>query len=103
MPVSADGGRDPVWAHNGRELFYRSYRANELEVVQFRGDPTFEVGQQVVLFSMDNYQPSNGHPMYDVSLDDRRFVMLRLSEAAAIPELVLVDNWAEGLRERGGN
>ena len=33
--------------------------------------------------------------MYDVSLDDRRFVMLRLSEAAAIPELILVDNWAE--------
>ena len=103
VPVSADGGRDPIWAHNGRELFYRNYRANELVVVQFRADPTFEVGQQDVLFSMEDYLPSNGHPMYDVSLDDRRFVMLRLSEAAASPELVLVDNWAEELRERVGN
>ncbi len=42
--------------------------------------------------------------MYDVSLDDQRFVMLRLGdEGADDTELILVENWAEELRERGGN
>ena len=44
----------------------------------------------------------NGHPMYDVSPDDQRFVMLRIGDDqnTAASELILVENWAEELRER---
>jgi hypothetical protein len=79
VQVSADGGRDPVWAHSGRELFCRN-AANELVAVQVTGDPTFAAGQQVVLFSTAGYQPSNGHPMYTVSPDAQRFGMLRMDD-----------------------
>ena len=42
--------------------------------------------------------------MYDVSTDDQEFVMLRMNdEAEANTELILVENWAEDLRERVGN
>ncbi len=58
-----------------------------------------------MLFSMDDYLPSNGHPMFDMSPDDRWFVMLRMgNEGAANAEAYLVTNWFEELRQRmGGN
>ncbi len=69
-----------------------------------RGPPTFAAGQQEVLFSMADYQPSNGNPMYTVSPDDQRFVMLRMGdEAAGSAEAYLVTNWFEELRQRMGN
>jgi serine/threonine-protein kinase len=103
VQVSNDGGDDPVWAHNGRELFYRN-GANELVAVQVSGDPTFVAGQQEVLFSMADYLPSNGNPLYDVRPDDQSFVMLRMgNEGASRGEAYLVTNWFEELRQRMGN
>jgi len=100
VPVSADGGTEPVWAHSGRELFYRNGN-NELVAVQVTVEPTFLPGQQDVLFPMNDYLAGEGHPQYDVSDDDQRFVMLRIERGA--DELILVDNWFEELRERMGN
>ena len=101
--ISTDGGVEPVWAHSGRELFYRN-ASNELVAVQVvTGGQTFSSGQQVVLFSMSDYLDSDGHPMYDVSPDDQRFVMFQFEDADSVDELILVDNWAEELRERPGN
>jgi serine/threonine-protein kinase len=101
--VSTSGGAEPVWAHSGEELFYRN-GANELVSVQVSGDPTFVAGQQEVLFSMAGYLRGAGYPMYDVSIDDQRFVMLRIDdEAEANSELILVDNFFEELRQRVGN
>ena len=99
VPVSADGGREPVWAHNRRELFYRN-GADELVVVRFTEEPTFTVvGEEEVLFSMSDYLTSNGHRMYDVSLDDQRFVMLRIVEnERASTELIRVTNLFEVLQ-----
>ena len=100
--VSTAGGQAPVWAHGGRELFYRN-GANELVSVEVTGSPTDPLGQQEVLFSMADYISSNGHPQYDVSPDDQRIVMLRIDEGESATELILVDNWAEELREQVGN
>ena len=103
VQVSTDGGLDPVFAHNGRELFYRN-GANELVAVQFTGDPTFVAGQQEVLFPMDDYLTISAHAKYDVSPDDQRFVMLRInSEDAVASEIIMVTNWFTELRGRMGN
>ena len=103
VQVSTDGGTWPVFAHNGRELFYRN-AANELVAVQFTEDPTFATMGEAVLFPMDDYLTTSAHAMYDVSPDDRRFVMLRMGdEGAASAEVILVVNWFEELRQRMGN
>ena len=103
VQVSTDGGTGPVWAHSGRELFYRN-GANELVAVQVTEGPTFVAGQQEVLFPMDGYLIASGHAMYDVSADDRRFVMLRIGDAGtAAAELILVTNFFEELRQRVPN
>ena len=101
--VSPDGGVEPVWAHSGRELFYRN-GANELVAVQVSAGSSFAWDRQDVLFSMADYLTSNGSPMYDVSPDDQRFVMLRMGddETGAF-ELILVVNWFEELRQRMSN
>ena len=97
--VSTDGGYGPVWAHSGRELFYRN-AADELVAVQVTGDPTFAPGRQEVLFPMDGYLQGSDHPQYDVSPDGRGFVMLRIvEEETTRDQLILVDNWFEELRE----
>ena len=56
-----------------------------------------------MLFSMDGYLTARGHAMYDVSPDDQRFVMLRIDAEFGSTELILVENWAEELRQRTGN
>ena len=56
-----------------------------------------------MLFSMDDYLPSNGNPLYDVSPDVQRFVMLQIEEAASHAELILVQNFCEELRQRMAN
>ena len=100
--VSADGGNEPMWAHSGRELFYRN-AASELVTVQVSADATFAAGQQEVLFSMADYTSVAGHASYQVSLDDQRFVMLRIGATNDGTELILVENWVEALRQRAGN
>ena len=101
--VSTAGGAEPVWAHDGRELFYRN-GADSLVAVQVRTDSVFGWDSQVVLFSMAEYQRGNTHPIYDVNPDDQRFVMLRMgNEGAASAEAYLVMNWFEELRQRMGN
>ena len=77
--VSSDGGEEPVWSHSGRELFYRN-GANELVAVQVSAGSSFDWDRQDVLFSMADYLSSDGHPQYDVSPDDQRFVMLRIGD-----------------------
>ena len=90
-----------MWAHSGRELFYRN-ADNELVAVQLSSGSSFAWDRQVVLFSIADYMPGDGHPQYDVSPDDQRFVMLRI-EGGVDDELILVTNWFEELRQRMGS
>ncbi len=77
----------------------RIYRnsADELVLVEVTTEPTFGVGQQRVLFSAAEYLSDFNHVLYDLTPDDRRFVMLRGIEADA-GELIWVQNWFEELK-----
>ena len=100
--VSTEGGFEPVWAHNGTELFYRN-GANELVVAQVTTTgSTFSVGQQRVLFSMTGFRTDPNHPSYDVSPDDQRFVMFRTIQTGT-GELIWIENWFAELKEKVGN
>ncbi len=85
----------------GGRLFYRN-GADELVAAQVTTGPTFTVGQQEVLFSLAGYYSGRGHPQYDVTPDDQRFVMLRFGDEENA-ELVLVLNFFEELKERVPN
>jgi Tol biopolymer transport system component len=96
--ISIDGGTEPQWNRNGRELFYRN--GNQMMAVSITTLPGFFAGKPLVLFE-GLYEPSLvGSANYDVSLDGRRFLMLKASapEEEALTQINVVLNWFEDLR-----
>ena len=94
--VSVDGGAEPRWNPNGRELFYRN--GNKMMVVEVDSGGNLAVARPQLLFESDAYS-SFGERWYDVSADGERFVMIDVSESPQPPtEMVLVQNWAEELK-----
>jgi predicted RNase H-related nuclease YkuK (DUF458 family) len=89
--VSTDGGTEPVWERDGRELFYRNGN-DDLVAVEVTAATTFAVGSKRVLFSARPYYPDVNHANYDVDRGGRRFLMLRIDSTSG-GELILVDHW----------
>jgi eukaryotic-like serine/threonine-protein kinase len=97
--VSTGGGSQPVWAHNGRELFYRS--GDAVMSVPVETSATFTFRNPVMLFKGD-YAASLGGRNYDVSSDGKRFLMLKVGASAAAQappaRFTVVENWTEELK-----
>jgi len=97
--VSTDGGTEPVWNHNGKEMFYRI--GNKMMAVDVKLTPSFSAGIPKMLFE-GPYLPTPGtFPNYDVSPDGERFLMLKSGEQESAPtEIHVVMNWFRELQER---
>ena len=98
--ISTEGGTEPVWNPNGRELFYRS--GDKMMVVDITTQPSFSVGKPKLLFE-GPYEPTPAtFPYYDVSPDGQRFLMLKPAESAetAPTQINVVLNWFEELKRR---
>jgi len=99
-PISSRGGGEPLWAHNGHELFYREPSGN-IVAVDFRAGAAFTPGVSKVLFNARDYNSGTAHRGFDISQDDRRFLMLR--EAVSSPadrEIFVVENWFHELKRK---
>jgi eukaryotic-like serine/threonine-protein kinase len=98
--ISTEGGAEPAWNPNGRELFYRS--GNKMMAADVATQPSFAAGKPRVLFE-GQYMPSQGtSPNYDVSPDGQRFLMLKpVEQAQAAPtQINVVLNWFEELKQK---
>jgi eukaryotic-like serine/threonine-protein kinase len=98
--VSREGGTEPVWAHSGRELFYRN-DAGDLVAAEVAPGPSFRVVSEKVLFAARGYISDNRSHNYTVSPDDRSFLFVRPT-AGASSRLVVVMSWFEELRAKVG-
>ena len=100
--VSTDGGEEPLWSHSGREIFFRA-ASGEMMAVPVTTSPGFASGAPRTLFPARPYLRAPSHRAYDVTPDDRRFVMLRpLGDSTPAPtsQVVVVDNWFGELRAK---
>jgi serine/threonine-protein kinase len=103
--VSTSGGTAPVWAHNGRELFYLA--GGNMNVVAVHPGPPFTVSEPRVLFAQPERVRGGsafGHYI-DITPDDQRFVMVRNlpgggPDSTAGPVLVTVQNFLAELRSK---
>ncbi len=98
--VSTEGGTEPVWNPNGRELFFRS--GDKMMAVEITTQPAFSAGKPKVLFE-GKYLPTPAtFPNYDATADGIRFLMVKASEqeAAAPTQINVVLNWFEELKRR---
>ena len=95
--ISNNGGRQPVWSHDGRELFYRS--DDSMMVVPIQMEPTFKAGAPQLLFEgaySDAYYGSTSN--YDITDDGQRFLMVKSSALRGTGDtLRVVLNWFEEL------
>ena len=73
VPVSLQGGTEPAWAHNGRELFYRA--GDSLMAASVTLSPTFAVTGRRGLFG-GTFLGGGNFRDYDVAPDDQHFVMV---------------------------
>ncbi len=96
--ISSGGGRQPLWSHDGRELFYRNFDGALLSVAVTLA-PTFAPGPVTKLFEGAGYAGGGARGSgrtYDIALDDSRFIMLKEQSVAATnggPRLVVVLDW----------
>ena len=104
LQVSRDGGTEPLWARNGKELFYVGYSriGNQLVSATVRLGARLEVLGQQPLFGTSEIVGSSPHTNYDVSPDGSTFVMVKRSPATRIMIIQNLGALMERLRAPGG-
>ncbi len=94
VQVSQNGGSEPGWSRDGRELFYRAGGGAEPVLVA----ATFDVGEELhirsrtELFGVASYEFSVPHRNYDPFPDGQSFAMVRQGRPGQLAEVVYVQN-----------
>jgi Tol biopolymer transport system component/tRNA A-37 threonylcarbamoyl transferase component Bud32 len=103
VQVSQDGGSEPVWSRNGREIFYRSGGGAEPKLLAARvaTDGGFRVTGREPLFGVGSYEFASPHANYDVFPDGQSFVMVRQGRTGQSAEIVYLQNLLGLLQGRG--
>jgi eukaryotic-like serine/threonine-protein kinase len=99
--VSVEGGRSPLWARGGRELFFvkRDGRLTAVMVADVTGSVPFSAGRPRLLLK-GRFTTLGGPTGYDVSPDGRRLLLVEELDAPVQPatRLDVVLGWPEELR-----
>jgi serine/threonine-protein kinase len=101
--VSKGGGSAPLWAHNGRELFYVA--GGNMNEVRINPGPPFSAEPPRVLFPIpaDVRAGSLVRGTFAITPDDQRFLMVRDNswrDMAGTPRLVVVQSFFDELRAK---
>jgi serine/threonine-protein kinase len=95
--ISTDGGDEPVWSRNGRELYYRN--GDKMMAVPIQTTPTFTAGAPKTLFEGQFTRLGWLRANYDVSRDGR-FLMIKGEEQPFPTTINLVLNWFSEMTNR---
>jgi serine/threonine-protein kinase len=94
--LSKSGGTEPVWARDGKEVFYRA--GNRMMAVSVGDGRAIRGAQPRALFEGEFEKGSTDSANYDITPDNQRFVMIggRATAADHATIHVLV-NWPSGI------
>jgi serine/threonine-protein kinase len=95
--VSVSGGTEPVWARDGRRLFYRG--DGRLMAATIRPGARFEVATRDTVLTDTYVFAGNPHANYDVMPDGKNFIFL---EGESTGDMIVVSNWDAVVRARMG-
>jgi serine/threonine protein kinase len=97
--VSANGGAQPRWRRDGKELFFIAPDRKLMAVdVKLEGS-TFEAGVPKVLFQTRVAGYPNPRNVYEVSADGQRFLIITPLEEATSTPITVVVNWTAELKK----
>ena len=95
LQVSTNGGEDPMWRRDGKELFFLSEGKLMAAEVKANG-PGLEIGNAHLLF--DAHTGFGPYAHYDVTPDGKRFIVAAYGEGGSAP-MNLVVNWMADLKK----
>jgi eukaryotic-like serine/threonine-protein kinase len=97
--ISTEGGTEPMWNPNGRELFYRN--GDKMMSIEITTRPGFAAGTPKMLFEGPYELSPVPTANYDVSSDGQGFLMLKPIEQDSPPtQINVVLNWFEELKQK---
>jgi serine/threonine-protein kinase len=115
IQISSEGGTDPMWSRNGKEIFYRN--GSKMMTVSVSTSPTISAGKPQMLWTGDYMHGLSSScglkgatvTSYDVSPDGERFLMIKENDRQMYAtKIAVVVNWvnelnrimAEAIRKR---
>jgi hypothetical protein len=105
IQISSEGGTDPIFSRDGRELFYRNGDKMMVVTVSLAGG--FQAGKPRLIWegqyshgmSSSCGMPGTTSANYDLTADGQRFLMVKdLDQDAVSTRIVVVLNFAEELK-----
>jgi eukaryotic-like serine/threonine-protein kinase len=110
--ITTDGGTNPVWSHDGKQLFYNTVAGTtqqtapgKLVAVDIRTQPSFTFGNPVQIPITGAILGGTG-TNYDISPDDKQFVVVQSSSSSSDPtrritlQINVILNWFTDLQRR---
>ena len=96
LQISTDGGEEPRWSPDGKELYYRNN--NLLWALTIETKPSIQAGTPRSLFNRVYDFNSNSGETYDVHPKGGRFLLLSPSKENSSTQIRVVLNWFSELR-----
>ena len=97
--VSASGGEQPVWARDGRSLYYTGPLGGLLIRARLSLSPAFTVTSRDTLVRGGyNQPPRNGHAVYDVMPDGEHLLFVRQVASSSAP--IVAVGWFDEMRAK---
>jgi len=98
-PISTEGGSEPVWRRDGRQLFYRA--GDTMMVVDVQTGGSFSASRPRKLFDRTYERSIALWPNYDAAPDGERLLMIRRgSSTAPATHINVVLNWLDELKQK---
>jgi eukaryotic-like serine/threonine-protein kinase len=96
--ISTDGGTDPRWRRDGKELYYAALdgKLMAVDVMTTRG---FQAGVPIILFTVPPPVAIATAYQWDATPDGERFVAPAPSEQQSAAPFTVVLNWQAGLKK----
>ena len=98
--ISTEGGKEPMWSRDGRELFYRN--GEKMMAVDVSAGAESAAKPTLLFEEPYELKIGSGASNYDVIPDGQGFVMIRTpestTESSGTTQIILVQNWFEELK-----
>ncbi len=99
IPISTDGGREPVWSPDGKTLYYRDASGNKMMAVSFISEPELRVGEPKLLFEGKYLGGPPWGRNYDIAPDGTRFIMITdEGQIVKSTQINVILSWSEELK-----
>lgn len=101
--MSIEGGWEPIWSRDGREIYFRTIDGKKVLAASFEAGWTLRVGRPRVVVEGNFFGGNPFGRMWDLSTDGQRFLMWTGTDpmtAPPVPYYNVVLNWFGELTQK---